>query len=340
MKKYIISFLTLCFSLYAAIAQSQAQTTACLIVKTKTNPFFVKMIEGAEEAAKSSNIKLLSYSGRVEGDVESQVKAIDSCVNSGAKGLLITPSDSKVLAPHIRKARNAGLLVIALDTPFDPYSIADATFATNNFKAGRLIGEWAAAKMGESGKKDARIALLDLTPPEVSVDYLRNNGFLYGFGIDIGDPKDIGDEKDARIVGNALTYGSEEGGREAMETLLKKSSDINLVYTINEPAAAGAYDTLKRYGKERGVLVVSVDGGCQGIRNVSNKVIGATSMQFPLLMASKGVEAIKTWVDKGVKPGAISGLHFFDTGVKLVTDTPVEGIDSISSAEGLGLCWG
>ncbi len=75
-------------------------------------------------------------------------------------------------------------MVIALDTAFEPANTADATFATDNFKAGVLIGQWAAAKLGDKAK-DAKIALLDLNASEVSVDYQRDNGFLQGFGIDI-----------------------------------------------------------------------------------------------------------------------------------------------------------
>src|SRR4029450_13228447 len=92
--------------------------------------------------------------------------------------------------------------------------------------------------------------------------------------------------------GHDVTGGSEEGGRTAMENLLQKDPDINLVYTINEPAAAGAYEALKSAGKEKDVLIVSVDGGCPGVKNVAAGVIGATSMQFPLKMAEMGVAAV------------------------------------------------
>ncbi len=313
--------------------------SACLITKTDTNPFFVKMKEGAAAAAEANGIELSTFAGKIDGDVETQVSAVETCIASGAKGILITPTDSRALAPVVTQARDAGALVIALDTPFEPADVADATFATDNFKAGELIGQWAAARLGEDAA-NAKIALLDLNPSEISVDYLRNNGFLKGFGIDIKDPTDIGDEDDPRIVGNDVTNGNEEGGRTAMENLLQLDPEINVVYTINEPAAAGAYEALKSVGKEGDALIVSVDGGCPGVQNVAEGVIGATSMQFPLLMASLGIEAIKTWAENGTKPENSPGLDFVNTGVELVTDEPVEGLESISSAEGLEKCWG
>ncbi len=327
---------SLCSMVGAASAQG---TTACLITKTDTNPFFVKMKEGASAAAKEVGIELLTYAGKYDGDVETQVAAVESCMAAGAKGILITPTDSRALVPVISQARDAGALVIALDTQFEPADAADATFATDNFKAGELIGEWAAATLGDKAA-DAKIALLDLNASEVSVDYQRDQGFLTGFGIDVKDPTDIGDEDDPRIVGNDVTDGSPDGGRTAMENLLQVNQDINVVYTINEPAAAGAYEALKSVGKGEGVLIVSVDGGCPGVKDVQAGVIGATSMQFPLLMASKGVEAIAAFAETGEKPKNTEGLDFFNTGVQLVTDRPVEGLPSITSEEALGKCWG
>jgi fructose transport system substrate-binding protein len=337
MKKYLAGTAIALTALATSAAAESHSVGACLITKTDTNPFFVKMKEGAQKGADENGIMLQTFAGKIDGDVESQVAAVESCIASGAKGILITPSDSRALGPVIGQARDAGILVIALDTPFEPADTADATFATDNFKAGELIGQWAAASMDA---ESAKIAMLDLNPSEVSVDYLRNNGFLQGFGVDIKDPTDIGDEEDPRIVGNDVTNGNEEGGRTAMENLLQKDSGVNVVYTINEPAAAGAYEALKSVGLESQALIVSVDGGCPGVQNVAEGVIGATSMQFPLLMASKGIEAIKTFAETGEKPQNSEGLDFYNTGVQLVTDKPVEGIDSISSEEALKLCWG
>ncbi len=112
------------------------------------------------------------------------------------------------------------------------------------------------------------------------------------------------------------------------------------MYTINEPAAAGAYEALKAVGKTRDVLVVSIDGGCPGVRNVAAGVIGATAQQYPLLMASLGVEAIVKFVRTGQRPAPTPGLKFFDTGAVLVTDKPVRGTPSIDSKAGLQKCWG
>jgi fructose transport system substrate-binding protein len=313
--------------------------TIGLITKTETNPFFVKMKEGATAEAQKQNADLQSFAGKKDGDNESQVAAVENLISAGAKGFMITPNDSKAIVPSLDKARAAGLLVIALDTQTEPPDAADATYATDNYKAGLLIGQWAKAKFEKDGK-DAKIAFLDLNPEGVSVDVQRDQGFMEGFGIDVGDKTKIGDENDSRIVGHDVTDGAEEGGRTAMENLLQKDPGVNLVYTINEPAAAGAYEALKAAGKEKDVTIVSVDGGCPGVENVKKGIIGATSQQYPLKMAQMGVDAISKFADNGDKPQAASGKEFIDTGVTLITDDAQTGVDSKDTTFGLDNCWG
>ncbi len=311
-----------------------------LITKTNNNPFFAKMKQGAEAKAKEIGVELRSFAGKYDGDNETQVAAIESLISAGAKGILITPSDTSAIVPTIKQARDAGILVIALDTPLDPIDAADATFATDNFKAGKLIGEWAMKTLGPKAA-DAKIAFLDALESQPTTDMLRDQGFMTGFGIDVMEPKHYGEETDPRIVGHQWGQGAEEGGRTGMENLLQKEPIVSVVYTINEPTAAGAYEALKAAGKADGsVLMTSVDGGCPGVKNVEAGVIGATSMQFPLLMASMGVEAVAEFAKSGKKPEPTPGLQFFDTGVALITDKPVPGVESITSKEGLSKCWG
>ncbi len=311
----------------------------CLVTKTDTNPFFVKMREGASAKAEELGMELKAFAGKFDGDHETQAQAIETCILDGAKGILLTPSDPSSIASSVQQARDAGILVIALDTPLDPIDAADATFATDNYKAGVLIGQWAKAQMGDEAE-NAKIGLLNINVSQPTVGVLRNQGFLEGFGVDLGDDSKWGDEDDPRIVGQDVTDGAEEGGRKAMENLLAQDPEINVVYTINEPAAAGAYEALKALGRESNVLIVSVDGGCPGVQNVADGVIGATSQQYPLKMASLGVEAVAAWAESGEKPQPTEGKDFFDTGVSLVTDQPVDGVESISVEEGLELCWG
>src|SRR5215510_14659131 len=114
-----------------------------LITKTETNPFFVAMKDGAAAQAKSKGAKLLTAAGKSVTDNASQVTAIENMIAAGAKTILIVPSDVKPIVPALRKAHDKGVLVIALDTAPDPMDAADALFATDNYEAGALIGQYA-----------------------------------------------------------------------------------------------------------------------------------------------------------------------------------------------------
>ncbi|MGO4590562.1 substrate-binding domain-containing protein [Paenarthrobacter sp. 2TAF44] len=329
-------------------ASSDEKIGVSLIVKTTSNPFFVSMQDGAKKAAAADGVDLKLAAGKADGDEDTQIQAIENAISKGDKGILITPNGPSVV-DALKKAKDAGLFVIALDTPPDPADAADITFATDNFAAGELIGKWTAQQL--AGKK-AVIALVDLFDDKVvSVDYNRDQGFLTGLGIDTADKKKNGDEAktgkytggkggEYEIVGSQASQGAEDGGRTAMETLLAKNPNINVVYTINEPAAAGAFEALKSAGKEKDALIVSVDGGCSGVNNVKSGVIGATAQQYPVKMAELGVKAIVDLAKTGKKPANSEGLDFFNTGVELVTDKPADGVKSITTTDASQICWG
>ena len=325
-------FTALALAVGAAAAQAQPQPVIGLITKTESNPFFVKMKEGAEAEAKKLGARLIAAAGKTDGDNAGQVTAMENMIAAGAKTILITPSDAKAIIPAIKRAQAQGVMVIALDSPTDPASAVDALFATDNYKAGVLIGQY--AKVAMAGKKPV-IATLDLFPGH-PVGAQRHNGFLKGFGLTAPDAKsnELGG-KAAGVVCMADSFGDAAKGQTGMENCLQKNPGINLVYTINEPAAAGAYKALKAAGKEKDVIIVSVDGGCAGIRDVGAGVIAATSQQYPLRMAAMGVAAGVEFARTGKKASG-----YTDTGVTLIAAKAMPGVASKDVKTGLELCWG
>ena len=312
-----------------------------LITKDSTNPFFVAMQEGAKEAAAASGVELTVASGKEEGDDQGQIDAIEQAIARGDAGILITPMSVNVNAA-IEQARAAGLYVIALDTPTDPPDVVDITFATDNCLAGEAIGQWAAGWL--NGEKATIAELVIFDDRVVSVDYCRANGFLKGLGVEVPTLEDMaspaksgsyttGAGGEYEIACLEATGANEEGGRAGMEKCLAANDAINVVYTINEPTAFGAAEALKAAGKTIGedVIIVSVDGGLAGVEAVKAGEIQATSQQYPLLMAKLGVEAIASIAAGGTPPSPTSANgEFFDTGVKLCTDMPM---DTVTSAE-------
>ncbi len=307
----------------ATTGSKSAKIKVGLITKDATNPFFVKMRAGATRAAKRLGAELKYAAGKSSSDNAAQIAAIENMTTAGVKGILITVADAKAENAAIKKARRKGVLVIALDSPTSPTTAVDALFATNNFNAGVLIGKYArAATRG----KTVTIGMLDEHAGS-SVGALRHNGFLKGFGIKAGNSQ-------IACIGNG--QGQTAPSQTAMENCLQKSPNINVVYTINEPSAAGAWNALKSAGKtQAGTTIVSVDGGCAGVRNVRAGIIDATSQQYPLLMASKGVAAVVRYAKTGVKAHG-----YTDTGVNLIAKKALVGVRSKTVAYGLANCWG
>jgi fructose transport system substrate-binding protein len=321
---------------------SGKQVKVALILKTFSNPYFVSMKANAQHDAKAKNVDLNVSAGKTDGDTATQISAIDNAIAAGDQGIVITPNGNAVNSA-LQKARKAGLYTIALDTAPTPASTVNITYATDNFAAGKLDGQWAAAKLNG---KPADIALLDLFNNQVvSVDVDRDHGFLTGMGIPVGDKNINGKEPRSgsykggsyKISCQLPTQGAIPTGKSAMQTCLQKDPNINLVYAINEPAAQGAAQALKAAGNH--ALVVAIDGGCSNLSWVQNGSIDATAGQFPGKMASDGVDAIYKLATKHVKPAASPGLGFFNTGTKLYTNDPQSGVQSVNVTSAKKMCW-
>jgi len=306
----------------ATQSSSSPQVTVGLVVKTLTNPYFVTMISDAKKYAAEKGVKLMTAAGAYDGDNSGQVTAMENMASAGVKGILVTPNDSSAIVPTLQKLRQQGVVIIALDTPTVPEDATDGLLATDNKEAGRLIGEYAKAAM--AGKTPI-IAMMDGTAG-TSVSQLRHDGFLAGFGIAEGDPQ---------IVSEQATNGDQAKAQTAMENSLTKAPNINLVYSINEPAGFGAYTALKNAGKAENVMIVSIDGSCAGIRAVQSGQFAADAMQFPGKMATMGIDAVIKYAQTGVKPSG-----YVNTGTVLVTDKPLAGVTSQTTAFGLQNCWG
>lgn len=309
----------------AACGAAEEPVTVGLITKQETNPFWVTMREVAQDTAGSNDVELLTATGSSDVDVDSQVAALQEMTAAGADGILIAPADSTAVVPAIEKAREAGVRVIAVDTPTDPRSAVDALYATDNTRAGELVGRYAAAKAEQRGF-EPRIAMLDLAPG-ISSGQLRHDGFLAGFGIGADDPQPA----------SVDTEGDQARARTGMERLLAADPGINIVYTVNEPAAFGAVEALRAAGRNLDdVIVVSVDGGCEAIKNgVRPGDIDATSQQYPENMAREGVLALAAAARGGAAP-----TGELDTGVQLITGDPAPGVESRDVAFGVRNCWG
>lgn len=331
----------------AQAGNSGESIKVALILKEFTNPYWISMEKTAKAEASKLGISLQVTAGNTDDDTTSQITQIENAIAAGDKGIIIALNGDAVNKALIQ-AKQAGLVVVAVDTPPIPASVADVTYATDNTEAGTLDGKWMAAKLAGG---NADIAMLDdLADQVITVDVDRDHGFLTGMGIPVGDPNVNGKEPTSgkytggqggayKIACQLPTQGAQTGGLSAMETCLSKDPNINVVYTINEPSAQGAAKALKTAGKSD-VTIVTIDGGCANLSYIASKEIAVTAGQFPGKMAQLGVDAISKYAKTGTKPQNQAGQGFFNTGTKLYTDEPRPGVPSITSSQAKSLCWG
>ena len=312
-------------------------------MKDPSNPFWGAMVDGAMAGADRPQVDLTLESGRDQTDAEGQIQAIENAISRRDKAILIAHNGPAVFGA-IKKARDHGLFVLALDTPTDPVSLVDGTFASDNQEAGELIGEWTAARL-RGGQ--ATIAMLDLFNDKiVSVDLQRDHGFLQGMGI-APDPTRNGGEPATgmhagggtyEVVCHGATDGAVDGGRSAMEACLSVNPNINVVFTANETSGTGAVQALEAAGV-KDALVTSIDGSCRGVEFVQSGKFGAVAQQYPFRMGELGVKAVLSYIHDGTKPQPSPGREFVATGVELITGTPAPGVQSITADEGESRCW-
>jgi fructose transport system substrate-binding protein len=314
-----------------------------LITKDPSNPFWTAMVDGAMAGAERPQVDLTIESGRDQTDADSQIQAIENAISRRDKAILIAHNGPAVFGA-IKKARDHRLFVLALDTPTDPASLVDGTFASDNLEAGKLIGEWTAARLKH---RHATIAMLDLFHDKiVGIDLERDHGFLLGMGIKPDPQRNGGEPKTGthagggtyQVVCHGTTDGAVDGGRSAMQMCLSVNPEINVVFTANETSGTGAVQALKAAGNKDAV-VTSIDGSCRGVKSVQSGDFGAVAQQSPFRMGELGVKAVLSYLHDGTKPKPSPGREFVNTGVELIADTPVPGVQSITADEGQTRCW-
>ena len=303
-------------------AASVGGYTIGIVEQQASNPFFVNLEAAAKAEAQAHGLTVITAESATAGDSATQVTAIQDMINRGVKGISLDPANATAVVPAVQQAAAAGILVVAVNTETSPSSAVAATYETDNLAGGKLMGEYAKAKIGTTKPV---VALLDYDLTD-KTSKARHDGFLAGFGIAEGSPE---------IAAEIQTQANADSGQTAMENMLSAHPTINVVYTINEPMAVGAAAAIKAANLGHPVVLVSIDGSCSGVQAVKSGQIGATVMQFPSKMGKQAVDAIINYVNTGQKPSGI-----IDTGTSLITDQPITGVQSQDTTWGLQNCWG
>jgi len=216
-------------------------------------------------------------------------------------------------------------LLLLLSSPL----YANATFTNDNLAAGKLVGQWVAATLGDQ-KQNARIAFLNPDNPGNSNASLHNQGFMEGFGIDMQAKDELEMTADKHIVALITTNTTQKDGHEAMKKLLTNYPDTSVVYATDGNIAAGASKAIEDAGKTEDILIVTTDESCLSVQMVETGKISATSLLSPALIGNLGSEKKETQSDINITD--------INTGATLVTNKPVESIPSIDATHASTKC--
>ncbi|GIM46714.1 ribose ABC superfamily ATP-binding protein [Collibacillus ludicampi] len=275
-----------------------------LTVGTLSNPFFVSMGKGAEEAAKKYNAEV--YTVSADYDLAKQTSQIEDFITKKVDLILLNAVDSKGIAGAVQEAKAAHIPIIALDVAAE--GGVDATVTSDNVQAGKIVGEYLVKRLNGKGN----IAILDGPPVSAVTD--RIQGFeeaIKGTGIN--------------VVAKQNGEGNKEKALSVMENILqaKQKGQLDAVFAINDPEGLGAKIAAEQAGRDKDLFIVGVDGSPQATDALKEKKsFAATAAQHP-------DEMVKTAVDLGVK--IIKGEK-----VDPVVKVPVELVtqDNVNSYRG------
>ena len=326
------------------------RTGVSLIIKTQTNPYFVSMKQAAQAEAKKTGAHLSVAAGNADGDTQSQINAIDTAIARGDKGILITSNGHAVNAA-LRQAKDYGLFVIALDTPARPgehrrHHLRDRQLPGR--QAHRPVRRRSGSTARRPSSRCSTCTTTRWSPSTSTATTASSPGWASTRAARRRTPrKKIRDlqgrqGRHYKIACHQATQGAVDGGRTAMEQCLSRNPDINVVYTINEPAGEGAYAALKADNHEDKAFIVSIDGSCQGMDDVENGHLRRRRDAVPRARWRSSASSAIAKIGEGEQgPVAARGQGLPRHRHQLVTAKPLAGIKSQTRRRGHARrCWG
>lgn len=237
------------------------------------NPFFVALANGAEAEAKKINPNVEVMSLGYDNDLGKQFNQIDNFIAAGVDLILLNPGDPDAIAPAIKRAQKAGIVVVSVDTAAKG---SDATVTTDNVSAGAVACQYIVKKLNGKGN------VIIQNGPQVSAVIDRVNGCKSALNAAPGI-KILSDDQDGK--------GSRDGGMSVMLGHLTRYPVIDAVFATNDPQAIGTNLAAKQL-KRKNIIITSVDGApdiVAALKNPNSPMIQASGSQDPYVMAAKAV---------------------------------------------------
>lgn len=251
-----VSLCTLAFGLGALAAPLSAQTMPDkidqigLMVQDMSNPFFSAMDKGAQEAAAAIGASVNTQDAQL--DLSAQYNQIDAFIQQGVDLIVISAVDGAGIAPAIAKAKEAGIIVMAVDTPAEG---ADAVIMTNAVQAGERSCEYLFEQMGGKGE----VLLVDGTPIQTIIDR-------------ISGCKTVAERyPDIKIVGQQASKNDRASGLAVTTDMLTANPDVTGIFGMNDPSALGAVLAVEQAGKSGQIIVTGVDGSPEAVAELTRE---------------------------------------------------------------------
>ena len=266
----------LCGAAFAAVAIAPASAKDLnkvgISVGLLGNPFFVATIKGIEDSAKKINPKVEVTSVSADYDLNKQVSQIDSFIAAGVDVIMLNAVDAKAIAPAVKKAQAAGIVVAAFDVSAPG---ADVTVMTNNVKAGEEACQYLVDHTGGKGN------YVILNGPASSSILERVKGCKNVLA-QHADIKVLSDDQNAE--------GSRDGGLKVFQSLLTRFDKIDAVFAINDPTAIGAQLAAKQLNRSE-FIFTAVDGAPDIEKELASgtSMIKASASQDPYVMAGQSL---------------------------------------------------
>ena len=305
MKRLFHAVLASALALTGAAAAA-ADKEIAVIVKTASSDFWQNVRKGATQSASELKGYTSSFQGAAsDTDLAGQVALVENAVNRKVAAIVLAPSDPEALIPAIKKAWEAHIPVILIDSAAADSGKAyyQSFLATDNNKAGELCAQALIDKIGTTGK----IAIMSYTAGSGS-EIGRVGGFR----------KYIEAHSKLQIVGPF--YSNSQMGTALNQTtdVLAANPDLKGIFGANEPTAIGMGRALVQSGKAGKVVAIGFDGNADLQGFVKDGTITAIAVQSAYQMGALGVKTAVDVLNKKTVP------KFRDTGVVMVTKTSID----------------
>ena len=252
-----------------------------LIMKSLANDFFSTMAKGAEahQKANSDDYELVVNGIKDERDLSRQVALVEEMVASGVDAIVIAPADSKALVPALRRAREAGVVVVNIDNKLDEEILATEKIAIpfvgpDNKAGAKKVGDYLASKL----KAGDEVIVLE--------------GIRTSFN---GTQRRLGFEEamraaDIKIVDSQSAQWEMSMANTLALSMLSEHPNVKAILAANDSMALGALAAVKNNGKAGEVAVVGFDNIAAVQQAIQEGQILATADQHGDQLAVFGIE--------------------------------------------------